>query len=51
MDHKVHVAGMLSLGGLTVETIKNELSKSIGEMVGDEVQRALKDKNNNFKSN
>lgn len=51
MDHKVNVEGMISLGGLNVETIKNELSKSIGEMVGDEVQRALKDKNNNFKSN
>lgn len=51
MQHTVNVEGLINVGGLNVETLKNELSKSIGEMVGDEVQRALKDKNNNFKSN
>ena len=51
MQHTVTVDGLISLGGLNVESIKNELSKSIGEMVGDEVKRALDDKNKTFKSN
>ena len=51
MQHTVTVDGLISLGGLNVESIKNELSRSIGEMVGDEVKRALDDKNKTFKSN
>ena len=51
MQHNVNVEGMISLGGLNVDTIKNELSKSIGEMVADEVTKAMDSQNKTFKSN
>ena len=51
MQHNVNVEGMISLGGLNVESIKNELSKSIGEMVADEVTKAMDSQNKTFKSN
>jgi len=36
---------------LNIESIKNELSQSIGEMVAGEVQRVMNDQQKNFKSN
>lgn len=51
MQHTVNVEGLISVGGLNIDSIKNELSQSIGEMVAGEVQRVMNDQQKNFKSN
>ena len=50
MDHKVSVDGLISLGGLNIESIKSELSTTIGQMVSEEVTKTLNKNNNDFKS-
>jgi TP901 family phage tail tape measure protein len=51
MQHTVNVEGLISVGGLNIESIKNELSQSIGEMVAGEVQRVMNDQQKKYKSN
>lgn len=50
MQHTVTVEGLISLGGLNIDTIKNELSKSIGQMVAEEVTKTLDQQSNNFQA-
>jgi hypothetical protein len=51
MQHTVNVEGLINVGGLNVETLKNELSSSIGEMVASEVAKVMDNQNKTFKSN
>jgi hypothetical protein len=51
MQHTVNVEGLINVGGLNVETLKNELSSSIGEMVASEVTKVMDNQNKTFKSN
>ena len=51
MNHTVKVDGLISIGGVNVEAIKTELSKSIGTMIGQEVEKALNKNKDDFKSN
>jgi hypothetical protein len=48
MQHTVTVEGLISLGGLNIDSIKNELSTSIGQMVADEVTKRMDDQSNKF---
>ena len=50
MQHTVTVEGLINLGGLNIDTIKNELSKSIGQMVSEEVTKILDNRSNNFQA-
>lgn len=50
MQHTVNVEGMISLGGLNVETIKQELSTSIGQMVAQEVTKRLDEQSKGFRA-
>ena len=48
MQHTVTVEGLISIGGLNIESIKQELSTSIGQMVAGEVQRVMNERNTGF---
>jgi hypothetical protein len=50
MQHTVTVEGLISVGGLNLESIKQELSTSIGQMVAEEVKKVMNDNNKNFKA-
>jgi TP901 family phage tail tape measure protein len=46
MQHNVTVEGLISIGGLNLEAVRQELSTSIGQMVAQEVQSRMKDERN-----
>lgn len=50
MTHNVQVEGLISLGGLNVEAIKEELSTAIGTMVADQVSQTMDRQAKEFKS-
>ena len=50
MTHTVQVEGLISLGGLNVEAIKEELSTAIGTMVANQVSQTMDLQAKEFKS-
>ena len=49
MTHTVTVEGLISIGGLNLESIKQELSSSIGQMVAQEITTKMDAENRRFK--
>jgi hypothetical protein len=50
MQHNVTVEGLVSIGGINIESIKQELSTHIGQMVGQEVSRVMNENSKRFKA-
>ena len=50
MTHSVNVEGLITVGGLNLDAIKQELSSSIGQMVAKEVTDRLNQENRRFKA-
>jgi hypothetical protein len=50
MQHNVTVEGLVSIGGINMESIKQELSTHIGQMVGQEVSRVMNENSKRFKA-
>ena len=48
VNHTVSVEGLINIGGLNIESIKTELSSSIGRVVADEVQRSMNERGRGF---
>jgi hypothetical protein len=49
MEHTVTVEGLISLGGLNLESIKQELSSSIGQMVAQEITNQMDAESRRFR--
>jgi hypothetical protein len=49
MEHTVTVEGLISVGGLNLESIKQELSSSIGQMVAQEITNQMDAESRRFR--
>jgi len=51
MNHNVTVDGLISIGGLNIDSIASAVSQSVGQLVSEKVQAALNNQTKGFNSN